>query len=123
MNPRSFFDRMSSKTVSSLACAHLQEHYRLSPAAAQALSRDLLRFAQLMSQRAREDGQVIYHAVALDEPPGKPLSTCRKLAVRLTLFAEGDFDVLRKGRVALEARQPPGGRGPSHQHTVERPMR
>lgn len=47
MRPRSFFDRMSSKTALSLLAAHLQEHYRVPPAAAQTLSADLQRHGQV----------------------------------------------------------------------------
>lgn len=102
MKKRSFFDRMSAKTVSSLLCAHLQGHYRLSPAAAESLSADLLRYAQLTDQPGRRDGQVVYQAVALDEPPGKPLRACRKVTVRLTLFSQEDLARFRQaGRAAL----------------------
>ena len=102
MRKRSFFDRMTEKTVSSLLCAHLQEHYRLSPAAATTLASDLLRHAQLMNQAGRRDGQVVYQAVALGEPTGKPLGLCRKLPVRLSLFAEGDMGrFAEEGRVAM----------------------
>jgi len=102
MRKRSFFDRMTAKTVSSLLCAHLQDHYRLSPAAAAALAGDLMRHAQLMNQSGRRDGQVVYQAVALGEPPGKPLRLCQKVSVRLTLFDESDMTrFAEEGRVAL----------------------
>jgi DNA-binding CsgD family transcriptional regulator len=93
---------MSSKTALSLLAAHLQEHYRLPPAAAQTLSADLQRYGQLAGGQGRSDGQVLYHAVALGEPPGKPLRDCRKVPVRLTLFAESDLTLVRdQGRAAL----------------------
>lgn len=105
MKRPSFFDRMSAKTVNSLLCAHLQDHFRLSPAAAESLAAVLLRFAQLLDQSGRGDGQIIYHAIALDQPPGKPLRICRKLSVRLTLFAPDDLDWFRQhGRPALTCR-------------------
>jgi len=102
MKPRSFFDRMSSKTALSLLAAHLQEDHRLPPAAAQTLSADLQRFGQLAGRQGRGDGQILYYAVALGEPPGKPLRDCRKVSVRLTLFAESDLTLVRdQGRAAL----------------------
>lgn len=105
MKRPSFFDRMSAKTVGSLLCAHLQGHYRLSPAAAESLAADLLRYAQLLDQPGRRDGQILYHAVALGEPPGKPLRICRKVPVRLTLFGPDDLDRLQQvGRRALTHR-------------------
>lgn len=102
MKPRSFFDRMSAKTPLSMLCAHLQEHYRLPPAAARALSADLVRYGQLAGQPRRADGQIVHQAVALGERPGKPLRDCQKVAVRLTLFAESDLARQREqGRAAL----------------------
>jgi len=102
VRPRSFYDRMSSKTALSLLAAHLQEHYRLPPAAAGTLSADLQRYGQLAGGQGRSDGQVLYHAVALGEPPGKPLRDCCKVPVRLTLFAESDLTLVRdQGRAAL----------------------
>jgi DNA-binding CsgD family transcriptional regulator len=105
MKRPSFFDRMSAKTVGSLLCAHLQGHYRLSPAAAGGLAADLLRYAQLLDQPGRRDGQIIYHGVALDQPPGKPLLACCKVPVRLTLFGADDLDWFRQlGRPAFTGR-------------------
>jgi hypothetical protein len=96
---------MSAKTVSSLLCAHLQGHYRLSPAAAGSLAADLLRYAQLLNQPGRRDGQILYQAIALDQPPGKPLAACRMVPVRLTLFGADDLDCFRQlGRPAFTGR-------------------
>ena len=57
MKRPSFLDRMSPKTVNLLLCAHLQDHFRLSPAAAESLAAVLLRFAQLLDQSGCGDGQ------------------------------------------------------------------
>jgi hypothetical protein len=51
------------------------------------------RLQQLVDEQtgwSRQQGQITYQAIAMDEPPGKPLSMCRKVPVHLTVMAEGD---------------------------------
>jgi hypothetical protein len=39
---------------------------------------------------ARQPGQITYQAIALDEPSGKSVASCRKVAVHLTVVADDD---------------------------------
>lgn len=41
-------------------------------------------------------GQICYEAIAETEPPGKPLSECKRKAVKLTLSAPEDLNLLRE---------------------------
>jgi hypothetical protein len=57
--------------------------------------------------QSRQPGQITYQAIAVDEPPGKALRDCRKVAVHLTLLAPEDSqewategaEALRRARV------------------------
>jgi len=80
----------------------LQQGYNLSPVEAQVLAHRLQQLVDEQTGFARQQGQITYQAIALDEPPGKPLRQCRKVPVHLTLMAEGDAQVwASKGPEAL----------------------
>lgn len=54
------------------------------------------RVQQLVDEQmgtARQPGQITYHAIAVDEPPGKPLQACRTVAVHLTLVTDEDGQI------------------------------
>jgi DNA-binding CsgD family transcriptional regulator len=90
-----FFDRQSRKTLEGLVASHLASQYHLPPRAAQTLCEDALVFGRLWGSQTRAAGQILFHAVALDEPAGKPLRECRMVEVRLTLRADGDLTFRR----------------------------
>jgi transcription initiation factor IIE alpha subunit len=71
----------------------LQNGYNLSPVEAQVLARRVVQLVDEQSGFARRQGQITYQAIALDEPPGKPLKACRKVAIHLTLVSEEDSQV------------------------------
>lgn len=68
----------------------LQQGYGLSPVEALALARRVQDLVDERTGLARRPGQITYQAIAVDEPPGKPLRLCRKVPVHLTLVDEGD---------------------------------
>jgi hypothetical protein len=63
------------------------------------------RVQQLVDEQAgfaRQPGQITYQAIAIDEPPGKPLEDCRKVPVHLTVVADEDAGVwAESGSLAL----------------------
>lgn len=56
---------------------------------------DALVFGRLWGTQTRAAGQVLFHAVAIGEPAGKPLRDCRMVEVRLTLRADRDLELRR----------------------------
>jgi DNA-binding CsgD family transcriptional regulator len=86
-----FFDRQSRKTLEGLVASHLSSQYHLPPRAAQTLCEDALVFGRLWGSQTRAAGQILFHAVATDEPAGKPLRECHMVEIRLTLRADGDL--------------------------------
>lgn len=101
------FDRDSVKRLDGKSPLHaiqieLQQGYALSPVEAQVLARRLQQFVDEQTGYTRNLGQIIYQAIDIDEPPGKSLEDCRKVAVQLTLFDQADAEVLaREGPVGL----------------------
>jgi hypothetical protein len=101
------FDRDSVKRLDDKSPLHaiqieLQQGYALSPVEAQVLARRLQQLVDEQTGYTRNLGQIIYQAIDIDEPPGKSLEDCRKVAVQLTLFDQADAEVLaREGPVEL----------------------
>ena len=100
MKGLNFFDRQSRKTLEGLVASHLSSEYHLPPRAAQTLCEDALVFGRLWGSQTRAAGQVLFHAVAIDEPAGKPLRECRMVEVRLTLRADADLELRRRQGLA-----------------------
>jgi hypothetical protein len=82
--------RLMDKSTLHAIQVELQQGYNLSPVEAQVLAHHVQQLVDEQTGFARQQGQITYQAIALDEPPGKPLKRCRKVPVHLTLVAEGD---------------------------------
>ena len=94
--------RLISKSTLHTIQVELQQGYNLSPVEAHVLARRVQELVDEQSGLARQPGQITYQAIAIDEPPGKPLSLCRRMPVHLTLSADDDAEVWAKeGPVAL----------------------
>lgn len=107
MENESRVKRLVAKTALHEIQAELQEGYDLSPIEAMVLARRVQQLVDEQTGQARRSGQITYHAIALEEPAGKPLRLCRKVAVHLTVIDEGDAQLwasegaqaLRRARV------------------------
>lgn len=86
-------ERLQSKSILNAIQVELQQGYDLSPVEAQVLARRVQQLVDEQLGRARQPGQITYQAIAVDEPPGKALRDCRKVAVHLTLMAPEDSQV------------------------------
>lgn len=93
MNSQKTADRLAEKTMLQTIGLELQQGYSLSPIEAQVLAHRVQQLVDQQADFARQRGQITYQAIAIDEPPGKPLRLCRKVPVHLTLNAEGDAQV------------------------------
>lgn len=83
-------NRLAEKTSLQAMQVELQHGYNLSPVEALVLARRVQQLVDEQTGFARQPGQIIYHAIALDEPPGKPLRLCSKVPVHLTVLADDD---------------------------------
>jgi hypothetical protein len=89
VDPKRLTDKSPLHTIQ----VELQRGYNLSPVEAQVLAQRVEQLVDEQAGSARQQGQISYQAVAAEEPAGKPLSQCRKVAVHLTLIAEEDIEV------------------------------
>jgi hypothetical protein len=105
--------RLAAKDVESAIVARICEDFNLTPVLARAHYEQMARYFTEYGQVPARPGELCYLAVAAEEPPGKPITACRKVQVRLELAAPEDVDVLqgkglaamRQGRLARLTRQ------------------
>lgn len=90
MNSESSANRLIEKSTLHAIQVELQQGYNLSPVEAMVLAQRLQQLVDEQTGWSRQQGQITYQAIAMDEPPGKPLSLCHKVPVHLTVMAEGD---------------------------------
>lgn len=102
MDTNASANRLIEKTALHTIQVELQQGYNLSPVEAMVLARRLQQLVDEQTGFARQQGQITYQAIDINEPPGKPLRQCRKVPVHLTLIAEGDAQLWAKeGPIAL----------------------
>jgi len=102
MNRQQAAKRLIEKTSLHAIQVELQQGYNLSPVEAHVLARRVQELVDEQTGLARQPGQITYQAIAIDEPPGKPLSLCRRVPVHLTVSADDDAEVwATEGPVAL----------------------
>lgn len=93
-----FFDKSTLHSIQS----ELQAGYNLSPIEAKVLARRLQQLVDEQTGFARQQGQITYQAIAVEEPAGKSLAACRKIPVHLTMTTEEDAQVwAREGPEAV----------------------
>jgi len=93
MKAQKTVNRLIEKTALHAIQVELQQGYNLSPVEAQVLAQRMQQLVDEQTGFSRQPGQITYQAIAVDEPPGRPLKQCRKVPIHLTLTAEGDAHV------------------------------
>jgi hypothetical protein len=93
MNAQKITSRLIEKTALHAIQIELQQGYNLSPVEAQVLAHRVQQLVDEQTGFARQQGQITYQAIDINEPAGKPLAKCRKVPIHLTLVAEGDAQI------------------------------
>jgi Protein of unknown function (DUF1670) len=97
--------RLAAKDAESAIVARICEDFNLTPVLARAHYEQMARYFSDFGHMALQPGELVYLAVASDEPPGKPIIACRKVQVALELAAPEDHEVLRERGLAAMRRQ------------------
>ena len=99
-------DRIDVKTTENQLMQEFIQGCGYPPKIAEALVNTVVEHIRSNYPEKQRDGQIIYRAVAKEEPAGKSLAECRLVSVKLTLFAEEDRKVLKeKGLITLRRRR------------------
>jgi hypothetical protein len=105
--------RLAAKDAESAIVARICEDFNLTPVLARAHYEQMARYFADYGHMALQPGELCYLAVSATEPPGKPLTACRKVQVSVELAPAEDREALRsnglaamrQGRLARLARQ------------------
>jgi hypothetical protein len=105
--------RLAAKDAESAIVARICEDFNLTPVLARAHYEQMARYFADYGHMALQPGELCYLAVSATEPPGKPITACRKVQVSVELATAEDREVLRsnglaamrQGRLARLARQ------------------
>jgi hypothetical protein len=92
--------RLAAKDAESAIVARICEDFNLTPVLARAHYEQMARYFAEFGHVALQPGELVYLAVASEEPPGKPIVACRKVQVALELAAPEDREVLRERGLA-----------------------
>jgi hypothetical protein len=94
--------RLAAKDAESAIVARICEDFNLTPVLARAHYEQMARYFSEFGHMALQPGELVYLAVASDEPAGKPIIACRKVQVALELASGEDREVVRdKGLAAM----------------------
>jgi len=99
---QSLYQRLEGKNADEALIERIGETFNLAPIFARTYFEEMRRLFAEHYRLPERPGTALVHALAEDEPPGKPLAECRKVAVQLTLEEAGDLEVWKeRGLAAL----------------------
>lgn len=109
----SLYQRLEGKSAEEALVERIGETFNLAPIFARTYFEEMRRLFAEHLRMPEKAGTLLLHALAADEPPGKPLRDCRKVLVELSLEAPGDLDIwkerglsaLRQGKVLRLTRE------------------
>jgi len=81
------YSRLKQKTYLFSLISSLTKNYNLSLKAAHLLAEEFIHAYTQDNPKNLLDGQLLYTAIHKDEPAGKPLSSCKKVKIKLTLLS------------------------------------
>jgi len=102
MIDESVSNRTDIKNIGHSMFMDLQGNFSLSPAECDVLVNKIFEYREEYFGIERDEGQIIWHAVSISEPPGKPLQECKTVPVILTIHSRDDIELLHtRGTVDL----------------------
>jgi AraC-like DNA-binding protein len=88
--------RTRAKTFESLLALKLIHDYCLSPVEADTLTRDIKEHIELQHEDVLKEGEILFTAVLVDEPAGKPLKDCKTKQIKLSVYPPELIDLFFK---------------------------
>ena len=94
-------ERLQQKSVSESLVERLHTDFNLAPMVSRTLVDEVSSYYDQCSPQRQSAGQMVYLAVSIDSPAGRPLSACKRQPVTLTLYADEDLVAMKAGTAAL----------------------
>ena len=93
---KNYFKIQELKNPESAVINEISKRFNLTPILAQAYFKEIKGLFEEHFKAPKEEGVIIFEAIRMEDPPGKQLSECRRIPVRLTLDMGGDLDIYRQ---------------------------
>jgi biotin operon repressor len=94
-------ERLEAKSPEEAIIDQISRDFNLGPFMARTHFKQMQKYFQRYFGVNRDVGQMIFLALSADNPPGKPVKSCKRVAVTLTLDCADDLEALRRGVAAL----------------------
>jgi biotin operon repressor len=100
---QSAIERLQSKSPEEAIIDQISRDFNLAPFMARIQFEQMRRYFEryLGLEREGDVGQMTFLALSVDNPPGRPVAACKRVAIRLTLDCPDDLEALRHGIAAL----------------------
>ncbi len=98
---QSVIARLQAKSPEEAIIEQISRDFHLAPFMARAQFEQVRRYFEQYFELGRDVGQITFLALSGDNPPGRPIAECKRVAVILTLDSPDDLEALGNGIAAL----------------------
>lgn len=97
----SAIERLQAKSPEAAIIEQISRDFNLAPFMARTQFEQMRKYFEQYFELARDVGQVTFLALSGDNPPGRPIAECKRVAIVLTLDSPDDLEALGNGIAAL----------------------
>ena len=94
-------ERLKAKLPEEAIAERIGRDFNLAPFMAQTQFEQMRKYFETYLGLEREVGQMVFLAVSANEPPGRLIGECERVAVVLTMDSPDDLEALREGMAVL----------------------
>ena len=98
---QSVIERLQAKSPEEAIIEQISRDFNLAPFMARTQFEQMRRYFEQYFELVRDVGQMTFLALSGDNPPGRPIAECKRVAVTLTLDSPDDLETLHNGIAAL----------------------
>lgn len=98
---QSAIERLQAKSPEEAIIEQISRDFNLAPLMARTQFEQMRKYLAQYFELARDVGQMTFLALSGDNPPGRPIAACQRIAVTLTLDSADDLAALGQGIAAL----------------------
>ena len=94
-------ERLEAKTPEEAIIEQIARDFNLAPFTAKTQFEQMRRYFERDLGLERDVGEMTYLAVSVEAPPGRPVTQCQQVPVKLTLDSADDLEAMHHGVAAL----------------------
>jgi hypothetical protein len=102
---QSAIERLQAKSPEEAIIEQISRDFNLAPFMARTQFEQMRKYFEQYFELARDVGHMTFLALSGDNPPGRPIAECKRVAITLTLDSPDDLQALRNGIAALRRRR------------------